>query len=260
MQVTEIFDTAAGFIALAAVSGIVLLAPLYLSQRRDVIRLRSWMEREPEHPAADIAASERLLDRAEGEVEALLAALLAVPESERAETPAATRVTHERPALERITMERAALAPHPRWRRFVRRATRPRVLVAVAIVALLLGLGGIFASEELLKGDGDGGATPIDRSQVTVAVLNGTSVDGLAGSVGSDVRASGYDLGTVSVSSTAPGVERTMALYAKGQQRAARKVAKDLRIEQVAPLDPRSRRLAAGADVVVIAGLDRARS
>ena len=51
--------------------GIALLLPLYLSQRRDVQRLRAWMNREPEHPAADIAASEAILDRAEAELEEL---------------------------------------------------------------------------------------------------------------------------------------------------------------------------------------------
>ena len=73
--------------------------------------------------------------------------------------PAATRVTHERPALERITMERAALVPHPRWRRFVARVTQPRVMVAIGAVALLLGGGAIYASQQLLSND-EGTAGP----------------------------------------------------------------------------------------------------
>lgn len=254
MQISEIFDAAASFIALAAAIGLVLLLPLYFSQRRDVLRLRAWMERDPDHPAADIAASDAILDRAEAELEELLP-----PEPETGETVAATRVTHERPALERITMERAALAPHRRWRRFTGSATRTKVLVAVAIVALLVGVGAILASEQLLKDDGGGGGpAPIDRPQVTVAVLNGTSVNGLAGLVGTDVRASGYDLGTVS--STSPGAEKTVVLYANGEKRAARKVAKDLQVNEVKPIGAESRRLAGDADVVVIAGLDRAES
>ncbi len=47
MSVTEIFDTVGGFIALGALVGVLLLLPLYLSQRRDVKRMRTWMEREP---------------------------------------------------------------------------------------------------------------------------------------------------------------------------------------------------------------------
>ena len=110
--------------------------------------MRAWMEREPEHPAADIAASEALLDRAETELEELVGPRAGEPTAgvtPVTPVPAATRVTHERPALERITMERAALEPHPRWRRFAARATQPRVLVAIGIVALVLGAAGIFA-------------------------------------------------------------------------------------------------------------------
>ncbi len=258
MPIDEIFDAAASFVALAAAVALVMLIPLYLSQRRDVLRLRAWMETEPDHPAADLAASELLLDRAEAELEELTPPEPATGET--GETAAATRVTHERPALERITMERAAVAPHRRWRRFAGTATRTRVLVGVAVLALILGVAGIFLSEELLKDDegSGGGVAQIDRSEVTVAVLNGTSVNGLAGSVGTDVRASGYDLGTVS--STEPGVEQSSVLYAKGEKRAGQKVAKDLRIKDVEPIDSKTRQLAGDADVVVIAGLDRAES
>ena len=313
MQASEVFHSAAGFVALAALAGIILLLPLYLSQRRDIVRLRDWRQREPEHPATDIAASEALLDRAEAELEELLGPAEAdgVPATgEHAEagapvtgdhpapatgdhpapatgerpvtgeepvtgdeatavrpgaTPsepvtAAYRVTHERPALERITMERAALEPHPRWRRFVGRVTQPRVLVAIGVAALLLGAGAIYASEELLSGNDDSGtpahAGSIDPADVTVAILNGTSVNGLAGKVGSDVASSGFKLGAVT--NTTPGFSKTKVLYANGQKRAAQKVAKELGIHGVKPVDPDSRKLAGGADVIVIAGEDRA--
>ncbi len=262
MQVGEIFDTASGFVALAALLGFVLLLPLYLSQRRDLVRLHEWRLREPEYPVEDIAASEDILDRAEIELEELLAE----PEPERQITPAepmtaADRVTHERPALERITMERAALEPHPRWRRFADRATQPRVLVAIGIVALLLGAGAIFVSEELLSTD-EGPAGPrvgaIDPADVTVAVLNGTSVNGLAGKVGSDVEANGFRLGAIT--STTPGFAKTQVLYGDGAKQAAQKVARDLGVAKrsVEPIDPATRRLAGRAEVVVIAGEDRA--
>jgi hypothetical protein len=263
VQITEIFDSAAGFIALGALLGFALLTPLYISQRRDVHRMRAWMEREPDHPAADIVASEAILDRAEVELEELMPET--APEAEREPIPAtpvtaATRVTHERPALERITMERAALEPHPRWRRFAAAATRPRVLVAIGLLALVLGAAAILLSEEILSGGGDRQprTEAIDRAEVTVAVLNGTSVNGLAGKVSSDVEASGYHPG--SISSTTPGFTETVVLYANGQKRAAQKVARDLGVDKkaIGPLDRDSRRLAGDADVVVIAGEDRA--
>ena len=159
-------------------------------------------------------------------------------------------------------MERAALQPHPRWRRFVARVTQPRVLIAIAVAALILGVGGIFVSEQLLSGDG--GEPPragkVDKASVSVAVLNGTAITGLGGKVGGVVQENGYELGTVT--NTAPGVKETQVLYAPHQKKAAQKVAKDLGIDPdtVEPLDREVRREAgADADVVVIAGEDRAR-
>ncbi|MDX6584117.1 MAG: hypothetical protein QOI10_3301 [Solirubrobacterales bacterium] len=261
MQVHEIFDTVGGFIALGSLLGLLLLLPLYLSQRRDVRRLHAWMEGEPEYAAENLKTSERRLDSAEAELEQVLGET-AIAES--GTTPAggisaATRVTHERPALERITMERAALQPHPRWRRFVDRATQPRILVAIGLGALLLGAGAIFVSQQLLSND-EGPRGPhvgaINRADVEVAVLNGTSINGLAGKVASDIEASGYKVGAIT--NTAPGLKKTEVLFADGQKAAAQKVARDLGVQKVAPLDHDLRQLAGGADVVVVAGEDRA--
>ena len=108
-------------------------------------------------------------------------------------------------------MERAALVPHPRWRRFVSRATQPRVLVAIGAVALLLGVGAIFASQQLLSDD-EGPRGPhvgaIDPAEVKVAVLNGTAINGLGGLVSSDLDSSGYDV--IATTSTVPGYRRTV--------------------------------------------------
>ena len=261
MQIGELFDTVGGFIALGSLLGVLLLLPLYLSQRRDVRRLHDWMEREPDYPAEDLATSEARLDAAEAELEEITGATVI---AEPGATPvtgsaAAARVTHERPALERITMERAALLPHPRWRRFVNWVTQPRVMVAIGIVALLLGAAAIVVTQDLLSTD-EGPRGPrvgaIDPADVEVAVLNGTSINGLAGKVASDLEAGGYEVGAIT--NTAPGVKRTEVFYADGQKPAAQRVARDLGVRKVDPLDRELRDLAAGADVVVIAGEDRA--
>ena len=272
MQVSEIFDTVTGFVALAAALGIVLLIPLYLSQRRDVRRLREWADREPAYAGTDLAQSERRLDEAEIELERVLgetaggetateqATEIRPPATGETPIPAATRVTHERPALERITMERAALAPHPRWRRFVSSVSQPRVLVAIGAVALLLGAGAIYASQQLLSND-NGTSGPhvarINPADVTVAVLNGTAVHGLAGKVGSDLQASGYQLGAVT-NAASSDFKKTVVMYADKQKPAAQKVAGDIGVKEVKPLDRDLRQLVGEADVVVIAGEDRA--
>jgi LytR cell envelope-related transcriptional attenuator len=271
------------YVSLAAVLACVLLLPLYFSQRRDLERLHAWMEREPGHPQADIVASEALLDRAETELEALLGAEAQPPAGEAAgqqagaqptlvappaptpPTPAggltpAQRVTTERPALERITTERAALQPHRHWRRLVSRVSQPRVLSAVAAAAVLLGLAAIFGSGELLNGGGESGQGPkpgaIVPGEVDVAVLNGTSVPGLAAKVGDDVRVNGFRLGAVT--NSRDQFDQTVVMYAPGQQRAARKVAHDLGVKPLQPIDRQTEQTAGEADVVVIAGADRA--
>ncbi len=266
------------YVSLAAALACAVLLPLYLSQRRDLQRLQAWMGREPGHPQADIAASEALLDRAETELEALLApkpppggeragepvaapTAVAPPAPVTPVTPApARRVTTERPALERITMERAALLPHPRWRRLVGRVSQPRVLTAVAAVAVLLGLAAIFGSEELLKDGGESSRGPkpgaVVPAEVDVAVLNGTSVPGLAAKVADDVRVNGFTLGAVT--NSRDQFDQTVVMYGRGQQRAARKVAHDLGVKPLQPIDRQTEQAAGDADVVVIAGADRA--
>ncbi len=276
-----------GYVSLAAIATFALLLLLYFSQRRDLQRLSDWMEREPEHPAADLRNSETLLDRAEAELEAVLGtdqeALAAAAAAERTAvseptlvappqappTPAtplppvhapASRVTSERPALERITTERAALDPHPTWHRLLRRVGQPRVLGLVALFAVVLGLAAIFGSERLLQGDEQAGhpSKPgaIDPGEVEVAVLNGTSVPGLAGKVGDDVQVNGFKLGTVSNSRTR--FDQTVVMYEPHQRRAARRVAHDLGVKPVQAIDRQTEQVAGGSDVVVIAGADRA--
>ena len=281
MELVDLVEKIGAYVSVAAAVGILLLLPLYLSQRRDLERLRAFMERDPDHPAADLVASESILDRAETELEEILAERGELPPGvelpsarARAGTPVPTevqpapagptpaqRVTAERPALERITMERAALEPHPRWRRFAGTVTQPRWMAAIALVAAALGVVAIFGSERLLDLGGDD-ARPtrpgaIDPGEVTVAVLNGTSVPGLGAKVGDDLEANGFDLGAVTNSSRQ--FDQTVVMFEPGQERAARTVARDLGVRAVQPIDPPTRRLAEGAQVVVIAGEDRAR-
>jgi hypothetical protein len=155
-------------------------------------------------------------------------------------------------------MEREALAPHPRWRRFANRFTQPRTLAIVAVAAALLGVGAVLGSDELLDVGGDREArhTAVVPGDVEVAVLNGTSIPGLAVKVGDDVKANGFRLGTVTNSSHP--YDQTVVLFAQGQQRAARKVAHDLGVRPLQPIDPGTTKLVPDADVVVIAGADRA--
>lgn len=259
------FDEVAAVIATASAFGLLLLAPLYLSQRRDVKRLREWMERVPEHPVEDLARSEARLDRAEAELERIYAErgepVVGAGEATRAypeplAVPAAQRVTSERPALERITVERAALEPHPRWRRFAARATRPRALAIIGAAALVLAVAGIVGSEKLLQGGGDGARAPVDAGGIEVAVLNATSASGLAGEISTRIERSGFLPGAVS--NYRESFDRTVVMFTPGEKRAARRVARELGgSPAIQPIDRRAERAADGAQVVVIVGSDR---
>ena len=112
-----------------------------------------------------------------------------------------------------------------------------------------------------MKGGGESGQGPkpgaIVPGEVDVAVLNGTSVPGLAAKVGDDVRVNGFRLGAVT--NSRDQFDQTVVMYGRGQQRAARKVAHDLGVKPLQPIDRQTEQTAGDADVVVIAGADRAK-
>jgi hypothetical protein len=261
------------YVSVAAAVGFLFLLALYLSQRRDLLRLRAWMAVAPEHPAEDLARSEVLLDRAEAELEEILGVepqpeatveptVVAPPTPATPATPVppSQPTTSERPALEQITTEREALLPHPRWRRFAARVSQPRVLGLIALGAVILGLVGIFGSERLLNDNAGPERQPkpgaVVPQDVTVAVLNGTSVPSLGAKVSDDVTANEFALGTVSTSRKE--YDQTVVMYESHQRRAAEKVARALGVKIVQRIDLPTQREADGADVVVIAGKDRA--
>ena len=265
MQVSEIFDSATGFIALAALVAGALLLPLYLSQRRDVRRMRAWMDREPGHAAADIAANEAILDRAERELEDLLGpeeAGAAEPAPEPGTTPsapvpAATRVTHERPALERITMERSALEPHHQLRRFGRWAVQPRWLAALAVAAFLIAAGAIIVVQQGLLSDDEPDAAAVNPSGIEVAVLNTTSADGLAGRLSRQIENAGFLPGDVE--SFVRETDQTVVMYQRAEERAAKRVARELGdpAPAIQKIDRDVQNATPSADVVVVLGQDR---
>jgi hypothetical protein len=109
--------------------------------------------------------------------------------------------------------------------------------------------------------DGGGGEKrrPVVPGNVTVAVLNGTTVPNLAKQVGDRVESHGFVLGTVANSADQEQQRaESVVLYAPSHQREARAVNKRLGIAQREPIDPASQELAGDATVVVIAGADLA--
>lgn len=97
----------------------------------------------------------------------------------------------------------------------------------------------------------------VDPGSVTVAVLNGTTVQGAAQGIGDTVEGEGYQLGTVSNFTDQTRAE-SVVLYAPGAEREASDVMRRLKIGQREPIDPDSQTAAGDASVVVVVGADQA--
>jgi hypothetical protein len=221
--------------AVAAIAGLLLVLPLFLGHRREIKRLLAWREREPDRGTTEFRA-------------------VAAPRTGGALSPAA-RVTADRPALERITAERAAIAEPSLWRRVIARGPRhPLVLSGAALLAAVA----VVAVAAILLADPGGESADgsgLDRAEVQVVVLNGSSQAGLAQSVADSIGAAEF-----SVAGTGPtgSSRQTVVLFERGRRREARAVARSLNVDVVQPFNQEARAAAAGADVVVIAGEDRA--
>lgn len=242
----ELFVPLGGAAGALALLGMLLLLPLYVTQRRTVRRLLEWQEREP--GAGEPAEPEPAWGRAPA------------AGTTGSMSAAAQRVTSERPALARIgTAERDAieLERSPFLKRVVERG--PRHPLVISLLALLLA-GAVFAAAALLLRANDDDA-PSDRgvvaSEVEVVVLNASTTAGLAGMVADDVAANRFIVaGTSAASDTAM---RSIVRYADGFDREGLAVARKLGIQNLLEFDAEAEAAAAGATVVVIVGEDLAR-
>ena len=252
----ELVERVGAYVGLAAFLGLAVLALLYFSQARDVRRLREWAGRAPE----------RALEQAERAAETERAT--EVPPA----TPAATAHSLPPTPLSEATRRRKPLRERirhihiPQWR-----------YIGLTVLGILVLAGGAYGAIQLV-GD-DGGSEPqaqqagerergggngadrrqganVDPAQVTVAVLNGTTVQGLAAQLGEEVRAGGFKLGTIG---NAARIDQASSevLYRQGEVRAARAVANRLGIEETGPVDSVNEEIAGSFDVIVLVGSDR---
>ncbi len=144
-------------------------------------------------------------------------------------------------------------------------------LLAVAIVAVALTgiLGGGHsrashpgpATAASPSGSGASGrhqVASLTPAHITVAVLNGTSVAGLASAVADQLASGGYRKGIVTNAATQQHQATTVS-YAPGRRPAAEAVAQAISVapENIQALDPATRVLGRGATVVVTVGSDR---
>jgi hypothetical protein len=137
--------------------------------------------------------------------------------------------------------------------------------VAAAIVIVLLTSGGGSSSHP--KATSTAASAPataapgqtVVRSQTTVAVLNGTTIPGLAAQVADQLVRGGFKRGSVT-NAADQQVGRTTVAYAPGFREAAVEVSRLLGTPSPSPLDSATQAIAGqDASVVVTVGSDRAR-
>jgi hypothetical protein len=246
LEIVQEIGAAAG---LAAAVGLALLSALHFSQAREVKRLREWAGRAPERSGRGVTA---------------------VP----GRAPSPQRPITRSAASRAVPQQSVIIPPRRSQPWYSRIGTR---YVAVALVGLLV-LGGAAASGVTqLTGD-DGGdnsgnaqantdnglpdkpkrnGAAVKPGNVTVAVLNGTTVPGLAATLRDQIAAAGFTKGTIDNFSDQQLAE-SVVQYAPGHQAEAKAVSRTVGISQREPVTADSRALAGDATVIVIAGADKA--
>ncbi|HEY5815712.1 MAG TPA: LytR C-terminal domain-containing protein [Solirubrobacterales bacterium] len=258
----ELLKEIGAFAGLVAFLGLAVLALLSFSQGRDLRRLREWAGSAPERDSdRKEATSDAASERAE-EIRKL-------EEAREAERRAAELREHRRerreeglPELTRTERLRERFG----WGEEVGgrgRLGEPRYLIAIFVV-LLVAVGGaafvvLGGSDDEAGGKGGKQASKLLKpGEIEVTVLNGTAVEGLAGSYGDMVEGEGFQLGAVTNSRSS--FDESIVMFEGGNGREAHRVATALQISRVRPMDSEIASLSAGAPVAVVIGEDNASS
>jgi LytR cell envelope-related transcriptional attenuator len=262
----ELIKEIGAFAGLLAFLGLALLALLAFAQGRDIRRLREWAGSAPERDAErKDSTSAAAAERAEE--------MRKLEEARDEERKAADLREHRRERRE------AGLPELTRSERLRERFSRgdgggesgggglrarlgdPRYLVGLFVVLVLIAGGVAYAvSQGGDEGSSGKGSKQVSHalkpSEIEVTVLNGTAVEGLAGTYGDMVERRGYQLGAVTNSRSS--FAESVVMFQQGEARAAHRVADSLEISRVQPMTSEIASLSAGAPVAVVIGEDNA--
>jgi hypothetical protein len=253
----EVIKDIGAFAGLAAFFGLALLALLAFTQGRDIRRLREWAGSSPERDTERKESTSAAAAQRAEEMRKLEEARDA--EREAAELRETRRQRREAGLPELTRSERVRTALSSGSSRFA----EPGFLVGVFLVVVLVAGGVAYAA---LGGFGGGNSSSgknakhsaVKPSQIEVAVLNGTAVEGLAGNYGDKVEKKGFQLGAVTNSNSS--FEESVVMFKPGEGREAHRVADALEIKSVRPITQEIALVAAGAPVAVVIGEDNASS
>jgi LytR cell envelope-related transcriptional attenuator len=257
----ELIKEIGAFAGLVAFLGLALLALLSFAQGRDIRRLREWAGSAPERDAerketTSAAASERAEE-------------MRKLEEARATERAATELREQRRERREAGLPELTRGERLRERfgggggdGLGARLGEPRYLIALFVVLVLV-VGGVVYAVTQSGADGGGGgnggkqaAKALKPSEIEVTVLNGTAVEGLAGTYGDMVERRGYQLGAVTNSRSS--FTNSVVMFQANEGRAAHRVADSLEISRVRPMTAEVESLAAGAPIAVVVGEDNA--
>lgn len=260
----ELIKEIGAFAGLVAFLGLAVLALLSFAQGRDIRRLREWAGSAPERDAdrketTSAAAAERAEE------------MRKLEEARNAERAAADLREHRRerreaglPELTRTERLRERFSGHGGSGELRARLGEPRYLVAIFVVLAVIA-GGVAYAALHGSGDGAGGsggskqaAANVKPNEIEVTVLNGTAVEGLAGTYGDMVERKGFQLGAVTNSRSS--FAASVVMFKQGSASEAHRVASALQISRVRAMTGEIASLSAGAPVAVVIGEDNASS
>ena len=244
------------FAGLAAFLGLAVLALLSFAHGRDIRRLRDWAGSAPEREADRKETTSAIAAQRAEELRALEEARTA--EHEAVESREVRRQRREEGLPERSRGERFRES----FSNFGEKLSQPLVLVAIFLVCVLIAAGVVYAitsgSDEGAKGNQSAAnsAKAIRPGEIEVAVLNGTSVAGLAAIYGEKIEGKGFEAGAVTNSSET--FEDSVVMFKPGHEPEAKLVAKRISIPKVQPMSGEIAQVAQKANVAVVVGEDNA--
>lgn len=253
----DVIEQIGAFAGLAAFLGLAVLALLSFAHGRDIRRLRDWAGSAPEREAERKETTSAIAAQRAEELRALEEARTAEHEAVESREIRRQRREEGLPELTRGERFRESFS------NFGERLSQPLVLAAIFVVCVLIAAGVVYA---ITSGSGDGGgakangrtntAKAIKPGEIEVAVLNGTSVAGLAATFGEKIETKGFEAGPVTNSSET--FEASVVMFKPGHEPEAKLVAKRISIPKVEPMSAEIIQVAQRANVAVVVGEDNA--
>jgi hypothetical protein len=135
------------------------------------------------------------------------------------------------------------------------------LLLLIVAIALLSKPLSAHAKEAALKSEIGSGSIPsrpepkrvtLSRRETSVLVLNGNGIPGAAAAEASRARARGYQV--AGTGNAAQSYGKTVVMYRPGRRPEAKRLAAEIGVQLVGPLDGINQRQLQGAHVVVVLG------